>query len=746
VPSKPPVDKAKICSPGSESSIEWFRERNILVLGGLLKPKDEDSSLFAPIVRGDDGCGRSEPTWTSGTVIEANDINSLAWGFVSLVANLKNLVNLEFVNGKVSLDRGTSQLEIFVKGLPTEWQVKTPSGDIYCSSKKPEPTKCRENRDVDIQITTISVTPNQPNNTEGDWFFSSLPVSDVKVYGGISVLPNPVRLVVDPASQTINEGKKASFSAKLLNADGSVFDTSGFKSVEICATLESDRVEVCKNGSGSAVIELMPSENDSSVPFTAELISKKGQERRYNVSAVVNVNVQKSGKFPSLVCGEGSEGEVCQIPNLANKQSKKVVQLKVLNPTDPNSISGQVYVIGFEVTRDEYARKFNFDLTDDGGKSIVPGDKTALYSPGDILDLRVSFDNGGQSEIEGVIKYAVVVDGQTIFRQLDFELQVGDGAPLNVLLFLIFLAYILSIALPYAFLLWSARRRAVLSVVDGEFAYLEEPVTISESGRVISKASKAENAIATSLDPSHQDLKFEIVEEGARSIGIGNVQIEVIPPKWNPFVEPETHVYIKDFHILSTFGGTEFLENRAFFSKSLTGEALLYFPSEQNLAPRVAELIDSIEPISKSELFSSTSAKTQIEEISKNSGEIDATALYFVPRYDNRRKSLSDVNSKLKSTIDSANLSVHIAALRQRSLDAELLRIEETKKIEQSKSSKKRDKKAAKEKKTENQVSEETDKDANRFSIFEEEIKADRKKLFSDENDIPDSDSGKKQW
>jgi hypothetical protein len=126
VPSNPSVEKSKICSPGSESSIEWFRERNILVLGGLLKPKDEDSSLFAPIVRGDDGCGRSEPTWTSGSVIEANDINSLAWGFVSLVANLKNLVNLDFSNGKASLDRGTSQIEIFVKGLPTEWQVRAP--------------------------------------------------------------------------------------------------------------------------------------------------------------------------------------------------------------------------------------------------------------------------------------------------------------------------------------------------------------------------------------------------------------------------------------------------------------------------------------------------------------------------------------------------------------------------------------------------------------------------------------------
>jgi hypothetical protein len=128
------------------------------------------------------------------------------------------------------------------------------------------------------------------------------------------------------------------------------------------------------------------------------------------------------------------------------------------------------------------------------------------------------------------------------------------------------------------------------------------------------------------------------------------------------------------------------------------------------------------------------------------SGVIHATALYLVPRYDNRRKSLSDVNSKLKSTIESANLGVHITELRQSALDTELSRIEEMKKAEQSQSGKKRDKKATEEKKTETDVSVQTDETSSRFSIFEEEIKSDRKSLFSDENDTPDSDSGKKLW
>jgi len=745
VPSNPSIEKSKICSSGSDSSIDWFRERNILVLGGLLKPKDQDSSLFAPIVKGNDGCGKSEPSWTRGEVIEANDINSLAWGFVSLVANLKNLVNLDFSNGKVALDRGTSQIEIFVKGLPTEWQVNGPNGEVFCSSGKADPAKCREKKNAEIQITTISVTPNEPNKTEGTWSFTSLPVSEVKIYGGLSVAPNPVKLVIDPQNQTINEGKKASFSAKLLNADGSPFDVSGFKSIRICATLESNREEVCKAGSGSAVIELFPSESDSSVPFTAELISKKGQDRRYNVSAVVNVNVQKSGQFPSLVCGKSAEGDACKIPTLANKRSKESVQLKVLSPTDAGALNGQIYVLGFEVTRDDFARNFNFNLTDSNGNIVTPGDKTSLYKPGDILNLDVSFDKGGKSQIEGIIKYAVVSGDQTVIRQLDFGFEVRSEFSLPVLILLFLLAYILTIALPYAFLLWSARRSAVLAVADNEFAYLEEPVRISENGKVTSTASKVEGAIATALDPSHEGLRFETIEEGARSISIGNVHIEVIPPKWNPFVEPATHVVIPGNHVFSTYGGVEFREDKAFFTRSLTGEAVIYFASEENLSPITPEQAESSEPTSKAELFSSTTAKAQSEEIMINSGDILATAIYLVPRYENRRKTLSDANSKLKSTVESANLGVNIAELRQSALEAELLRLEELKKIAQEQSTKKNSKKESKDKKDDKEAPVQTNQTSNR-SLFEEELKSDGKSLFSDETDTPDSDAGKKLW
>ena len=743
VPSSPALDKAEICKSDGESSIDWFRKQNILVLGGLLIPKEGDSSLFRPIVTGDD-CGKKEDSWTKGYVIEANDINSLAWEFVSLVANIRNLVNLDFSDDTVVLDPGTSQMEIYIKGKPTQWELKAPDGSVFCSSNNVEPKKCEVKPAGKTNITTITVTPIDPKTTQGSWKFTSLPETEVKVYGGISVEPNPaVRLVVDPLNQNVNEGNEASFTARLENADGSLFDISGFKSVKICATLDSNGVEVCKSGSASVFLELLPSISDTTVRFTAVLTSNNGGggasdnggRDPYNVSAVANVLVQESGKFPSLVCGNGSEGDICVIPDLKNKVSKESVQLKVLKPTDAGAVSGQIYIVDIEVTRDDFARNFNFVFTDSSGNVVNLGDKTALFNPNDTLNLEVSFDKGEKSQIEGVIKYAVVTGDQIVIRQLNFGFEVGNKISIWKLILLLLGAYLLTIAVPYAFLLWSARRNAFLSVADNEFAYLEEPVTISQSGKVISRASKVENALATALDPSHEGLKFEAIENGARAISIGNVHIEVIPPKWNPFVEPATHIYVKDNHVLSTFGGAEFLQDRAFFSRSLTGEAIIYFSSEENIAPRSADQIESFEPVSKTELFASSITKAQGEELVINSGEIFATALYLVPRYENRRKSLSDVNSKLKSTIESANLGVHIQELRQSALDAELLRLEELKKAALEQSAKKSDKKEPKGKVKEKSI-----------SIVEEELSGNGKSLFSDETDTPDSGSGKKLW
>jgi hypothetical protein len=77
---------------------------------------------------------------------------------------------------------------------------------------------------------------------------------------------------------------------------------------------------------------------------------------------------------------------------------------------------------------------------------------------------------------------------------------------------------------------------------------------------------------------------------------------------------------------------------------------------------------------------------------------------------------MKDVASKLESAIQGANLSVHIAELRQSAFDAEVLRLEELKKAERDKPKKKESK---------------------------EEPKDDQESKFTE---TPEPDSSKKLW
>lgn len=656
---KPAGWNGDVCLPSHPYSVDWFKERNILVLGGLLKPDKGDVSQFTPIVQGT-GCKEIDESWTRGSVIEARDINSLAWGFVSLIANIKNLVNLDFENGKVDLDRGTSKIEIFVKGIPAQWQVKTPDGSVFCSSENPG-GNCEAKPDPDIQITTISVTPDEPSKTEGTWSFTpDFGPDEVKVYGGISVEPNPVKLVVATANPNITEGNKASFSAKLVNADGSLFDISGFKSVRICATLESDREEVCKSGSASTEIDLYPSTTDSSVPFTAELTSNKGEDRRYNVSAVVNVSVEESGKLASLVCGDGKEGDTCKIPNLANKSSKKSVSLKVLSPTDAGASGGQVYIVGFDITKDEFARNFTFNFTDRNGNSITPGDVNKVFTPGDTLNLEVSFDKGGASQIEGVIKYAVVADGQKVVRQLNFGFDVKEVTDPLALILLMLAAYLITFGLPYAFLIWSARRAAILNPPDDEIAYLLMPFTIDRDGKLTTPTRDDQESDAFA---SHRDLTRLPVNPGSKSLSISEVEIQVVPPKWNPFVNTVTQISMPGHHLLTTVGSGELHEDLTTFSQSLANEALLYFSTAENLHP--VEVSSETRETAPEDLLSMSNYETVIKrDLVVPQGDITGKILLIVPSYGNKRKSLEALTKKIKASCESVNFKEVIPSMR----------------------------------------------------------------------------------
>ena len=745
---------APICAASGNASINWFRENNILILGGLLKPQEPaeaaKAAQFGPLVRGKN-CGENRDGWTRGEVIEANEIGDLAWGFVGLIASIKNLINLNGDGSSFNVDPSTSHIEIYTRKSSGNWEIKKPDGTVFCSDSN-RGTRCKVQDDPDVGIITITIFPDKPIDAAGTWSISpAINSDDFLVYGGLSTSSGDTsntkpNLVISKYSSQPEEGKEASFLASLVNPDGSAFSLNGYKSVSICAKVASSPVASCESGKSFANLTVVPSTTDKSVAFEAVLVSEKDPTRdAYRISATVKINCIPSGFFPSLVC----EKDPCVLTNLANKNSKATSILIVKAPSSGGQ-GGTVTLLGTTILADDIEDRgdghFKFVVQKENGEIVEWNNENQTLSPGDKLTVTVSTDQGGTSEIQGVLKYRVSANGQEIVRQLDFKFNVGAAKDWPVLIGLMLLAYLFTVGLPYAYLLWSARRRAVLLVADNEFAYLEEPVSISQSGKVVSKASKVENALAASLDPSHEGLKFEEVESGARSISIGNVHIEVIPPKWNPFVEPVTHIYIKDNHILTTFGGSEFLQDRAFFSRSLTGEAVIYFASEENIAPRAADQVESFEPASKSELFTSTSTKAQGEDLLINSGEIFATALYLVPRYENRRKSLSEVNSKLKTTLEGANLGVHIAELRQSALDAELLRLEELKKAALEQSAKKSDKKESKAKKSDVQDQDQTEQIDKPRSIFEEEIKSNKKSLFSDETDTPESDSGKKLW
>ena len=670
--SNPTLDERAICNPGTESSIEWFRQKKILVLGGLLKPKDEDTSLFRRIVEADN-CGNDEKMWTKGKVIEATDINSLAWEFVSLVANIRNLVNLAISDNKVILDRGTSQLEIYIKGKPSQWELKAPDGSVFCSSRKVELEKCVVTNEKKTGITSISVTPIDPDTTGGSWEFSSFPVTEVKVYGGLSVAPNPVNLVVDTPNPNIVEGKKANFYARLINPDKTLFDVSSFQSVKICATLESNGVEVCQDGSGEANFELFPTRSDTSIPFTAVLTSKNGEERQYPFFAVVNVTVQESGKFTSLVCKGGAEGDICRIPNLKNKSKKEFVYLEVVKPTDSGAISGEIYIVGYEITLDKYARNFNFEFTDKNGNRVAPGDQSALFSPRDIFKLEVSFDKGEASKIEGVIKYAVVTDGQTEIRQLDFAFDVGEEVNIVLLILLLLLAYALTILLPYLFLLWTARRRATLNIPDDTFAFVTSPFEITKEGKLV---PVGENGIEETFKPDYKKMQEIKVEPRSNSVAFSVAKVEALPHKWNPFKPQTTKITIKGSYLLSSHIGKDFSFGSQSFNSEVVGEVVVYFESIGNISPEKASSATAVTESTHGFDFAESDNEVTLSNVLKSpQGPVRGNIIYLVDPYGDKEQTLVESVAVLKTLVANVDFSEQILKFRKEEMDLALARI-----------------------------------------------------------------------
>ena len=737
-----PTDSIEpICAPTGDASLNWFRENNILVLGGLLKPREkaeaDKADQFGPLVRGEK-CGENQPGWTRGEVIVAEEIDDLAWEFVGLIAGIKNLINLNGNGSTFNVDPSTSHIEIYTRGTGGNWEIRKPDGTVFCSKSNPT-SKCVITEDSEVGITTIAVYPDKPIDAAGAWSISpSIESEDFLVYGGLSSNSNgsiktKPNLFISKVSGDLEEGKPISFLASILNPDGSAFSLQGFKSVTICAKVASSKSSSCESGKSAANLPVVPSTTDKSVYFEAVLVSEKDSSRGYRISATEKINVIPSGLFPSLVCDK----DPCVLSTLANKNSKAISNLSVKAPTSASQ-GGTVILLGTTILSDGVEGRgdghFKFVVQKENGEIVEFNNESQILNPGDKLTLTVTTDLGGKSEIQGVFKYKVSANGQEITRQLDFKFNVGNKINWFVLVGLMFLAYLITIGLPYAFLLRSARRNAFLAVTNNAFAYLSQEVVISENGKVISKASMMENSLVAAFpEPSDEDLIFSEVAKDARSIDIGNVKIEVIPPKWNPFDDLITRVEVVGNHVMSTADEAKFLEGGADFSRSVTGESIVYFPSEQSLAPLTKESATSLANSSDAAPFAAAPIQKAGKELALKTGDILATVLLIVPRYGDREDSLRTANLKLKGKLESANLSAHVPALRKNALEVEQAKIDE---LEKTKPVKQPTKPVeVKDKDADSGFGFQSDTQSTTFSFLEERLDGTEKNPFSSESD-----------
>lgn len=663
-PDDPKSEKARICQRSNDASIEWFRERNILVLGGLLKPPNEDASSFKPIVSGID-CGSNEPNWTRGSVIEADDINALAWGFVGLIAKIKNLMNLGAENGSVVLDPGTRVLEVFIKGNPTDWQIKAPDGSIFCS-KTQLGNKCEVDEGKDTGILTVRITSTDSGLPSGRWIIESNNQTEdsIKVYGGVNG-----KLFVSDDGKSIEEDQQITYKVQLQNPDGSAFDITGYNSITICGTVESTQQKVCKD-SPLAEITLLPGTTDKSISFEATLISVQNTERKYRFFQTVRVNVQESNKYPSLVCPSSTKDIGCILKDVPNKNKPGESNLKVVAAKSGES-NGKIYLLGYSITSDQVTErgneKFLFRAYDSNDNELSWNDESKLLSPNQEIRLLVSTDISGQSEIKGNIKYIVVQDGKKVIRQLDFVFNVKSSLNIPLMIALILAAYVLTVGIPYLYLLAMARRSAVLSVPDDLIAYNISPIRITEDGKLV---SFTENGSDITLNvPNQKKLIKQEIESGLRSVQVGPALVEVIPPKWNPFVEPRTRVTIPGHHILSTYDRGGFQQDEALFSSSLANEGLIYFPTNENLNPVIQTQVETNDKENQMAVFASAYEERIKEEPLKKVGEVSGEVFVIVPFLSNYKRVLQEVTSKVISSSQSLNVGQEIDQLRKERLN-----------------------------------------------------------------------------
>lgn len=743
-----PTDSVEpICANESSSSMNWFRKNNVLVLGGLLQPQGRDrvdASKFKPIVEGEN-CGSNEEGWTKGVVIKADQVSDLAWGFVGLIASIKNLVDLKPSGSKFYVDPGTSQIDVYVRGDQNNWQISRPDGSIVCSSSN-RGDLCEVNTDPEIGITTVSVFPEQSNKNVGNWSFSPAMTEDsYKVYAGLSTSSkrarnNQPRLVVNPPSKSdAEEGKDLPFQVKIVNADKSDFSINGFRSINICAKLQSSSAGTCKSGSPAAELTVNPTQSDKNVAFEAILVSSNGEDREYRIAASAAIEVIPSGLFPSLKC----EKEPCQLTAIKNKNKAAVSKLEVVTASN-GSTNGRVTLIGYNVLSDQIENRgdghFRFEARRPNGEIINWNSPADALSPGQKIELTVTTDMGGDSPIQGVIKYKVEADGQELVRQLQYKFNVGSESNKLIQILLLLIAYLITVGLPYLYLLWSARRAAVLNVPDGEFSFISLPFTISKSGEVRSSGELPPNV---AFAPDYKSLEKRTLELGAREVTIGSASISVIPPKYNPFAATNTVVAIPGSFILTTIGDQGLQRDSAKFNSSLINEAIFAFSAEGNIDP-VRNVSEELVTDDGGLSFLESSYETKINDVTVSPDrEVSGSAIFIVSHYVlnglNREKSLLELASKLTTSVKAINWTEKVAELRASALSAEIDR-QAAEKLQAEQADAKMPKKI-KEKKAEK-----TTENAKPQEEFEDEDWSRGSSSYNRNNDLPDSGKSSDSW
>ena len=662
-----------ICESDKDSSIEWFRKNNILVLGGLLQPKAsnerEEAKKFRTFVE-DTGCGNFEESWTKGSVIEADNIADLAWGFIGLIANIKNLVNLNAASSSFEADPSTAQINIYIKDTNGNWEVRSPDGKVFCDSSK-DSSRCKADKNVDTGITTITAFPNDPRQSGGKWTVTpNVPEGDLLVYGGLSTATKPtpdtrIKLDLSSVSSSPEEGEPFTVHAELRYSDGKPFNLTGFRSLEICATVASDNTPRCLPSSSIVDLDVFPISTDTSVEVEAVVTSSVDPNRKYRVSGSLPIKVSYSKDFPTLTC---SSGDQCKLTNLENKQKDAVSILQVVSAESGVS-GGRIYLVDYKILSDKVKNRgdgnFKFSVSRNDGTAVSWNDPNQTFVPGDDVKLTVGMDIDGKSPIKGVLRYAVVTeDNETIVRQIDFSFEVKNKFSWWILP-IVLLAYLVTAGVPYAYFLWSARKDAVLNIPDGSFAYMALPVEISPEGKLHQVGEVPDNV---QFFADYKKLEKRDVEDGSRSLEFDRVQIEVIPPKWNPFSDPATTISVPGNFITTTYGQPSLGFREAPFTPSVVDEAVLYFTPDGNI-DAVRTVTEEVVVDDSGLDFIDDEADTVVNDVTATPvGPVSGTLVLIVPAYGGRKKSIADIQTKLQSSLGSHDFSEEIKSLRENSL------------------------------------------------------------------------------